>query len=134
MQRTLILIKPDAVRRKLVGRILARFEDAGFDVAAGRMETLSRESAEQFYAEHRARDFYAGLVEYITSGPLLALVLERPDAVARARQIVGATSPLEAAPGSIRADFGTNVRFNCVHASATLADAAREVRHFFPQL
>ena len=134
MERTLVLVKPDAVSRKLVGRLIARFEDAGFEIAAARMETLTRESAEAFYAEHRERDFFAGLVVYVTSGPLIALVLERPEAVERARQVVGATNPLEASPGSIRADFGSNVRYNCVHASATLQDAVREVRHFFPDL
>jgi len=134
MQRTLVLIKPDAVARRLVGRILARFEDAGFELVCGRMEKLTRERAEGFYAEHRQRDFFAGLVEYITSGPLLELVLERPDAVARARQIVGATEPLAAAPGTIRADFGANVRYNCVHASASPEDAAREVKYLFPEL
>ena len=134
MQRTLVLVKPDAVARKLVGRLIARFEDAGFEIAAARMETIARESAEAFYAEHRGRDFFTGLVEYVTSGPLVALALERPEAVERARQIVGATDPLEASPGSIRADFGSNVRYNCIHASATLQDAVREVRHFFPEL
>ncbi len=134
MDRTLILVKPDAVARNLTGEILARFERKGLRIVALKQMTMSRELAEQHYAEHREKPFFGELADFITSGPLVALVLEGRAAVAAARQLIGATNPLEAAPGSIRGDFAVETGENMVHGSDSDASAAREVGLFFPEL
>jgi nucleoside-diphosphate kinase len=134
MDRTLILVKPDAFERALTGEILARFERKGLRIAALKHMTVSREIAEQHYAEHKERPFFGELVEFITGGPLVALVLEGHEAVKAARQLIGATNPVEAAPGSIRADFGLEVQTNLVHGSDANESAAREIALWFPEL
>ena len=134
MDRTLILIKPDAFERALSGEILARFEHKGLRIAAMKLMTMDRELAERHYAEHEGKPFFGELVEFITSGPLVALVLEGHEAVAAARQVIGATDPLEAAPGSIRGDFALEVGQNMVHGSDSNESAAREVALFFGDL
>jgi nucleoside-diphosphate kinase len=134
MERTLILVKPDAFARSLTGEILARFERKGLRVTALKHMILSRELAEQHYAEHSARPFFGELVEFITSGPLVAMVLEGAEAVKAARQLIGATNPLDAAPGSIRGDFAIEMGQNMVHGSDSPESAAREAALFFPEL
>jgi nucleoside-diphosphate kinase len=132
VDRTLILIKPDAFARNLTGEILARFERKGLRIAALKLMTMDRALAEQHYAEHEGKPFFGELVEFITSGPLVAMVLEGHEAVVAARQVIGATNPLEAAPGSIRGDFALEVGQNMVHGSDSNESAAREVDLFFP--
>jgi nucleoside-diphosphate kinase len=134
MDRTLILVKPDAFARSLTGEILARFERKGLRVMALKHMTLTRELAEQHYAEHSERPFFGELVDFITSGPLVAMVLEGIEAVKAARQLIGATNPLEAAPGSIRGDFAIEMGQNMVHGSDSPTSAAREAALFFPEL
>lgn len=134
MERTLILIKPDAFARSLAGEILARFERKGLRLVAMQLMTMTRDLAERHYAEHEGKSFYEELVTFITSGPLVALVLEGEEAVAAARQVIGATNPLEASPGSIRGDFAISVGQNMVHGSDSIESAAREVALFFPDL
>jgi nucleoside-diphosphate kinase len=134
MQRTLILVKPDAFARGLTGEILARFERKGLKIVAIRSMTLTGELAERHYAEHVERPFFGELVEFITSGPLVALVLQGTEAVTAARQVIGATNPLEAAPGSIRGDFAIETGTNMVHGSDSPASAEREMRLFFEDL
>ena len=133
MDRTLILVKPDAFARNLTGEIIARFERKGLRIAALRHMTLDRETAAQHYAEHKGKPFFEELVSFITSGPLVALVLEGQDAVKAARQVIGATNPLEAATGSIRGDFAVAVGQNMVHGSDSPESAEREANLFFPQ-
>jgi len=132
MSRTLILVKPDAFARNLTGEIIARFERKGLRIAALRHMTMDRRLAEQHYAEHDGKPFFEELVSFITSGPLVALVLEGQDAVKAARQVIGATNPLEAAPGSIRGDFALEVGQNMVHGSDSDESAEREANLFFP--
>jgi nucleoside-diphosphate kinase len=132
MDRTLILVKPDAFARNLTGEIIARFERKGLRIAALRYMTLDRQTAEQHYAEHQGKSFFDELVSFITSGPLVAMVLEGRDAVVSARQVIGATNPLEAAPGSIRGDFAIEVGQNMVHGSDSPESAEREANLFFP--
>jgi len=134
MDRTLILVKPDAFARSLTGEIIARFERKGLRIVALRHMTVTAELAEQHYAEHSERPFFGELVEFITSGPIVAMVLEGSDAVKAARQVIGATNPLEAAPGSIRGDFAVEVGQNMVHGSDSPESAAREAALFFPEL
>jgi nucleoside-diphosphate kinase len=134
MERTLILVKPDAFARSLTGEIIARFERKGLRLAALRLLTMERELAERHYAEHEGKPFYGELVDFITSGPLVAMVLEGESAVEPARQVIGATNPVEAAPGSIRGDFAIEVGQNMVHGSDSAESAAREVGLFFPEL
>jgi nucleoside-diphosphate kinase len=134
MERTLILIKPDAFARGLSGEILARFERKGLRLVAMNLMTMSREEAERHYAEHAGKRFYDELVTFITSGPLVAMVLEGEQAVIAARQVIGATNPLEATTGSIRGDFAIDVGQNMVHGSDSPESAAREVGLFFPDL
>ena len=133
-ERTLILVKPDAFARNLTGEIISRFERKGLRLAALKLETLTRETAERHYAEHDGKPFFGELVEFITSGPLVAMVLEGEAAVEAARQVIGATNPLQAAPGSIRGDFATSIGANMVHGSDSPESAAREVGIFFPEL
>ncbi|HTW11249.1 MAG TPA: nucleoside-diphosphate kinase [Solirubrobacteraceae bacterium] len=132
MERTLILVKPDAFARNLTGEIIARFERKGLKIVALKHETLPRETAEQHYAEHREKPFFGELVDFITSGPLVAMVLEGESAVEAARQVIGATNPLQAAPGSIRGDFAIAIGTNMVHGSDSAESAARESHLFFP--
>ena len=134
MERTLILVKPDAFARNLSGEIIARFERKGLTLAALKLETLSREIAEQHYAEHNGKPFFGELVEFITSGPLVAMVLEGESAVEAARQVIGATNPLQSSPGSIRGDFAISIGQNMVHGSDSAESAAREAHLFFPEL
>ena len=133
-ERTLILVKPDAFARNLTGEIISRFERKGLRLAALKLETLTRETAERHYAEHDGKPFFAELVEFITSGPLVAMVLEGDSAVEAARQVIGATNPLQSAPGSIRGDFATSIGANMVHGSDSPESATREVGIFFPEL
>jgi nucleoside-diphosphate kinase len=134
MERTLILVKPDAFARGLSGEIIARFERKGLRIVALRHMTVDRDLAERHYAEHAERPFFGELVEFITSGPLLAMVLEGPQAVSAARQVIGATNPVEAAPGSIRGDFAIEMGENMVHGSDSPESASREASLFFEQL
>lgn len=134
MERTLILVKPDAFARRLSGEIIARFERKGLAIVALRHMTVNRELAERHYAEHAERPFFGELVDFITSGPIVAMVLEGSNAVKAARQTIGATDPLEAATGSIRGDFATEMGANMVHGSDSAQSAAREAALFFPEL
>jgi nucleoside-diphosphate kinase len=130
-QQTLILVKPDGVKRKLVGEVISRIEARGYDVKELRMATIDESLAQKHYAEHADKPFFDELVSFITSGPLVAMVVEGIDAVAGMRQIMGATNPLEAAPGSIRGDFATIIGENIVHGSDSPESAEREVNLFF---
>jgi nucleoside-diphosphate kinase len=134
MDRTLILVKPDAFARSLTGEIIARFERKGLRIVALRNMTVSVELAERHYAEHAAKPFFGELVQFITSGPIVAMVLEGAGAVKAARQVIGATDPLEAAPGSIRGDFAIEMGQNMVHGSDSAESAAREAELFFGEL
>jgi nucleoside-diphosphate kinase len=134
MDRTLILVKPDAFARNLTGEILARFERKGLKIVAMRHLTVTRELAERHYAEHAERPFFGELVDFITSGPIVAAVLEGVDAVKAARQLIGATNPLEAAPGTIRGDFAIEMGTNMVHGSDSPESAAREADLFFGEI
>ncbi len=133
VERTLSIIKPGAVRRNIIGQIISRFESSGLHVAAARMLRLSPEQAEQFYAVHRERPFYSELVAYMTEGPILAMVLEGEDAIARNRAIMGSTDPHKATPGTIRFDLGKNTTRNTVHGSDAPETAAVEIAFFFGQ-
>jgi nucleoside-diphosphate kinase len=132
VDRTLILVKPDAFARGLTGEIIARFERKGLRIAALRQMTMTQDLGQRHYAEHEGKPFFGELVDFITSGPLVAMVLEGYEAVVAARQIIGATNPLEAATGSIRGDFALEVGQNLVHGSDSNESAAREVALFFP--
>ena len=134
MERTLILVKPDAFARGLTGEIIARFERKGLKLVALRGMTVSREQAERHYAEHVERPFFGELVDFITSGPIVAMVLEGPSAVQAARQVIGATDPLDAVAGSIRGEYAVEVGRNLVHGSDAPESAARETALFFPEL
>ena len=133
-ERTLILVKPDAFARNLTGEIIARFERKGLRLVALQLMTMTRELAAAHYAEHEGKGFYGELVDFITSGPLVAMVLEGESAIIAARQVIGATNPLEATTGSIRGDYATSVGQNMVHGSDAPESAAREVELFFPGL
>lgn len=131
-EQTLSIIKPDGVAKNLIGEIYARFERAGLRIVAARMLQLDREQAEGFYAVHRERPFFSDLVAFMVSGPVMVQVLEGEDAVARNRELMGATDPKDAAAGTIRADFATTVDENVVHGSDAAATAAQEIAFFFP--
>ncbi len=131
MQRTLSIIKPDAVAKNVIGEIYTRFERAGLKVVAARMKHLSQAEAEGFYAVHRERPFFADLVKFMTSGPVMVQVLEGQDAVTRNRELMGATDPRQAAPGTIRADFADSIDANAVHGSDAEETAAEEIAFFF---
>ncbi len=131
MQTTLCLIKPDATKRKLAGPIIQHLEAEGFSIAAIRRVQLSKAAARAFYAVHRERPFYEDLVDFMTSGPIFALVLQRADAIAHLRTVIGATDPKEAAAGTIRAKFAASKQENCVHASDAPETAAVEIPFFF---
>ena len=134
MDRTLILVKPDAFARGLTGDVIARFERKGLRIAALKQMRVERDLAERHYAEHAEKPFFGELVDFITGGPLVAMVLEGHEAVAAARQVIGATNPLEASPGSIRGDYALEVQTNLVHGSDSAESADREVGLFFPEL
>jgi nucleoside-diphosphate kinase len=134
VERTLILVKPDAFARNLSGEIIARFERKGLRLVALRLMTMTRELASQHYGEHEGKPFFEELVSFITSGPLVAMVLEGESAITAARQVIGATNPLEANTGSIRGDYALSVGQNMVHGSDAPESATREVGLFFPDL
>lgn len=131
VQRTLSIIKPDAVAKNLIGEIYARFEQGGLRIIAARMLHMSREQAEAFYAIHRERPFFADLVSFMTSGPVMVQCLEGENAILRNRELMGATNPADAEPGTIRADFASTVDENAVHGSDAEETAAEEIRFFF---
>lgn len=130
-ERTLVIIKPDAVQRGLIGEITSRFEARGLKIAAMRLETVSRETAERHYQEHEGKPFYQSLVDYITASPSVLMVLEGPDAIVITRTTMGATKPAEATPGTIRADFSLMIGRNLVHGSDSPESAEREIGIFF---
>jgi nucleoside-diphosphate kinase len=132
--RTLILVKPDAFERGLTGEVIGRFERKGLQLVALKLMHVDVELARTHYAEHAEKPFFGELVDFITRGPLVAFVLEGVSAVEAARQVIGATNPIEAAPGSIRGDFATEITFNLVHGSDSPGSAAREIGIFFPEL
>ncbi|MGI9279316.1 MAG: nucleoside-diphosphate kinase [Endozoicomonas sp.] len=133
VERTLSIIKPDAVAKNVIGEIFSRFEKAGLKVVGTRMAHLSKEKAEGFYAEHKERPFFNDLVAFMTSGPVVVSVLEGENAVAHHRELMGATNPAEAAAGTIRADFAQTIDENAVHGSDSPTSAAREVSYFFEE-
>ncbi len=133
-ERTLVLVKPDGVRRGLVGEVIGRCERKGLTLAALQLRTLERGTAQTHYAEHDGKPFFADLVDFITSGPLVAMVVEGPRAIASFRALAGATDPLKAATGSVRGDFALEVQENIVHGSDSPESAAREIALFFPEL
>jgi nucleoside-diphosphate kinase len=132
--RTLVLVKPDGVARGLVGQVVSRLEAKGLRLVAAELRTLTVEVAQEHYGEHRERPFFGSLVDFITSGPLLALVVEGPRAIEAFRALAGATDPVKAAPGTIRGDFALEVQNNIVHGSDSPESAAREIALFFPNL
>jgi nucleoside-diphosphate kinase len=134
MERTLILVKPDAFARGLTGEIVARFENKGLKIVAMRHMQVDGDLAKRHYAEHEGKPFFGELVEFITSGPIVAMVLEGTEAIRAARQVIGATNPLEAAPGSIRGDYAIEVGQNMVHGSDSPESGTREAELFFPDL
>ena len=134
MSRTLILVKPDAFQRALTGEVIARFERKGLRIAALKTMQADEATANEHYAEHSDKPFFGELVSFITGGTLVAMVLEGHEAVAAARQLIGATNPVEAAPGSIRGDFALEVTFNMVHGSDSDESAEREIAIWFPEL
>jgi len=134
IERTLSIIKPDAVAKNVIGKIYTRFEDAGLKVIAARMTHLSRAEAEGFYAVHRARPFFKDLVDFMVSGPVMIQVLEGEGAILKNRDLMGATDPKKAEPGTIRADFADSIDANAVHGSDGAETAAGEIAYFFPAL
>ncbi|RPI14536.1 MAG: nucleoside-diphosphate kinase [Lysobacterales bacterium] len=133
VERTLSIVKPDGVRKNIIGEVCRRFEAAGLRIVAARMQRLSPAEAEGFYEVHRARPFFKDLVAYMTSGPVVVQVLEGENAVARNREIMGATDPKKAAPGTIRADLAESIEQNVVHGSDSAENAAREIGYFFAE-
>ena len=131
VERTLSIVKPDGVQKNLIGEVYRRFEQGGLQIVAAKMLHLTREQAEGFYAVHKERPFYADLVSYMTSGPVVVQVLEGADAIQKNREIMGATNPAEAAPGTIRADFAESIEENVVHGSDGPDTAAQEISFFF---
>jgi nucleoside-diphosphate kinase len=131
LERTLSIIKPDAVAKNVIGEIYTRFEKAGLRIVAAKMKRLSRAEAEGFYAVHRERPFFQALVEFMISGPVMIQVLEGEGAIARNREVMGATNPREAAPGTIRADFAESIDANAVHGSDAPETARQEIAYFF---
>ena len=133
-ERTLVLVKPDGVRRGLAGEVIRRLEQKGLTLVAMELRTLDRATAEEHYGEHKERPFFGELVEFITGGPLVALVVEGPNAVSGVRRIMGVTNPTEATPGSIRGDYALEIGQNLVHGSDSPESATREIGIFFPSL
>lgn len=134
MERTLVLVKPDGVRRRLVGEVLARLERKGLSFVAGRFFIVDEDLARRHYAEHAEKPFFGELIAFITSGPVMAMAVEGPDAVRVVRTLMGPTNPLDAPPGTIRGDFGTVITENLVHGSDSIDSASRELALFFPDL
>ncbi len=134
IERTLSIIKPDGLEKGIIGKVIARFEEKGLKPVAMRMTRLSRAEAEGFYAVHRERPFFPALVEFMTSGPVVLMVLEGEGAIARNREVMGATNPANAAPGTIRKDLATDVQRNTVHGSDSPENAKIEIAYFFPQV
>lgn len=134
IENTLGLIKPDGVRKNVVGQVIARYEAAGLKVVAMRMLVLSRKEAEGFYAVHRERPFFGALTEFMSSGPIVAVVLRGENAIAKNREVMGATNPKDAAPGTIRKDFATSIDENTVHGSDAPETAKEEIKYFFSNL
>jgi nucleoside-diphosphate kinase len=133
-ERTLSIIKPDGVEKGVIGRIISRFETSDMKPIAIKLKQLSKAEAEGFYAVHKARPFFGSLVEFMTSGPVVLMVLEGENAVARNREIMGATDPKKAADGTLRKDFATDIEKNTVHGSDSLENAKNEVSYFFPEV
>jgi nucleoside-diphosphate kinase len=133
MERTLVLLKPDAVQRRLIGRIISRFEDKGLKIVGLKLMRVTRELAERHYAEHREKPFFEELVSFITSAPIVAMVVEGPGVIAEVRKLMGKTDPREAAPGTIRGDYGLSITMNLVHGADSPASAAREIPIFFSE-
>lgn len=133
IERTISIVKPDAVGKNVIGKIYSRFEDNGLRIVAAKMKNLSVREAQEFYAVHKERPFYDSLVAFMTSGPVMIQVLEGENAVAKNRELMGATNPAEAAPGTIRADFAESLSVNAVHGSDSLENAAIEIAYFFSQ-
>lgn len=131
IERTLSIIKPDAVAKNVIGKIYTRFEDAGLKIVAAKMAQLTRAEAEGFYAVHKERPFFNALVEFMISGPVMIQALEGENAVAKNRELMGATNPKDAAPGTIRADFAQSIDANAVHGSDSLENATIEIKYFF---
>ncbi|GAB6179130.1 nucleoside-diphosphate kinase [Desulfotomaculum defluvii] len=131
MERTYLMVKPDGVQRGLVGEIISKFEQKGYKIVGLKMMQISREVAEKHYGEHKGKPFFADLVEFITSGPVVAMVIEGKEVVATAREMMGATNPLKAACGTIRGTYGVDVGRNIIHGSDSLESAAREIAIFF---
>ena len=131
IERTLSIIKPDAVAKNVIGKIYSRFETNGLKIVASQMRHLSRTEAEAFYGVHRERPFFKDLVDFMVSGPVMIQVLEGENAIAKNRELMGATNPKDAAPGTIRADFAESIDANAVHGSDSAASAAREIAYFF---
>jgi nucleoside-diphosphate kinase len=130
-ERTLVLLKPDAVERRLVGEIIRRIEQKGLKIVAMKLMRVERGLAERHYAEHREKPFYSELINFITSGPIVAMVVEGPEAISVVRALMGATNPFEAQPGTIRGDFGLDLTANLIHGSDSYESAAREIELFF---
>mgnify|MGYP000669632538 FL=1 len=133
IERTISIVKPDAVDKNVIGKIYSRFEENGLRIVAAKMKHLSVREAQEFYAVHKERPFYDSLVAFMTSGPVMIQVLEGENAVAKNRELMGATNPAEAAPGTIRADFAESLSVNAVHGSDSLENAAIEIAYFFSQ-
>ncbi|MCD6541409.1 nucleoside-diphosphate kinase [Candidatus Bipolaricaulota bacterium] len=133
MERTLVLLKPDAVQRRLMGRIISRIEEKGLKIVAMKMIQVTRELAERHYAEHKEKPFFGELVSFITSGPVVAMVVEGPSAIEVVRKMMGKTNPLEAAPGTIRGDYGLSITMNLIHGSDSPETSAREIPIFFDE-
>jgi nucleoside-diphosphate kinase len=133
MERTFLMVKPDGVQRNLIGEIVSRFEKKGFQLVGGKLMSISQELAEEHYGEHKERPFFGELVDFITSGPVFAMVWEGENVIATARQMMGATNPKDAAPGTIRGDFGITVGKNVIHGSDSPVSAEREIGLFFKE-
>ena len=133
MERTFVMVKPDGVKRGLIGEVIKRIERKGLKIVAMKMIEISRDLAERHYAEHREKPFFNNLIDYITSGPVVAMVVEGKEAVKVVRNLVGATNPVEASPGTIRGDFAMDIGRNVVHASDSLESAEREISLFFKE-
>ena len=131
IEQTLSIIKPDAVGKNLIGRIIARFEDNGLHLVAGKLLSLSNEAAEGFYAEHHGKPFFEDLIKFMTSGPVFVQILEGENAIQKNRDLMGATNPQEAEKGTIRADFASSIDANAVHGSDSISSAEREIKYFF---
>ena len=133
MERTYVMVKPDGVQRNLVGEIISRFEKKGFQLVGAKLLTVSKDMAETHYAEHKERPFFGELVDFITSGPVFAMVWEGENVISTARKMMGSTNPADAAPGTIRGDFGVKLSMNVIHGSDSLESAVREIGIFFKE-